>query len=445
MPFVFGWLMNGVYLAILTLVSPVLIYRRLAKGKYRHGWREKLTGRLSRRHPDKMCLWFHAVSVGEVLQLQKVLEETQSRFPAAELLITVTTDTGYDVARTKYPQHTVSYFPLDFTWSVSTALSAIRPDMIVLVELELWPNFILTASRRKIPLALINGRMGAKSFRGYCRLKPLMRQLLSCFEILALQNETYADRLRTLGAPVDRVVVTGNIKFDRVESNRDNSKTLELRAAFKLAKSDRIFIAGSTQGPEESYAIDAWQALRTEFPSLRLIIVPRHKERFEEVAELIRQRGCSLIRRSEQLKPTATDTASQTVIGTSEAAVALLDTLGELAACWGLADIAFVGGSLTNRGGQNMIEPAGFGAAVLFGPNTWNFKDVTEALLTQHAARVIHGPDELREAIRELLHQPDEAKRMGDAARMFVASQQGATKRTVDLIQENVRTKRHLD
>ena len=432
MPLVFGWLLNGLYLLLLMAIAPVLIYRRITQGKYRRGWYEKLTGRLSRQHPDRTCLWFHAVSVGEVIQLQKVLEDTEARFPLAELLITVTTETGYDVAREKYPRYTVSFFPLDFSWAINNALSAIQPRLIVLVELELWPNLILTAHRRKIPLILINGRMGAKSFRGYLRLKPLMKRLLSCFEALSVQTETYRDRLLGLGAPADRVIVSGNIKFDRSESDRNNPKTLELRSGFGLDESDLVFIAGSTQDPEEAYAIDAWLALRYEFPRLRLIIVPRHKERFDAVADLIQQRGCRLIRRSTLVDKGKLLMEANNVADGPE--VGLLDTLGELAACWGLADIAFVGGSLTNRGGQNMIEPAGYGAAVLFGPNTWNFKDITEALLSLDAANVVSDPDELRETIRRLLHHPDEAHRMGQAARAFVASQRGATLRTVDLI-----------
>ena len=432
MPLVFGWLLNGLYLLLLTAIAPVLIYRRITQGKYRRGWYQKLTGRLFRLHPDRICLWFHAVSVGEVLQLQKVLEDTEARFPLAELFITVTTETGYDVAREKYPRYTVSFFPLDFSWAIDNALSAIRPRAIVLVELELWPNLILTAQRRAIPLILINGRIGTKSFRGYSKLKPLMKRLLSCFEILAVQTDTYKDRLIGLGAPADRVIVTGNIKFDRSESDRNNPKTLELRSCFRLDRSDLVFIAGSTQDPEEAYAIDAWLALRNEFPKLRLIIVPRHKERFDEVAVLIQQRGCRLVRRSVPIDKGASLMEANNPADGPE--VGLLDTLGELAACWGLADIAFVGGSLTNRGGQNMIEPAGYGAAILFGPNTWNFKDVTEALLSQDAAKVVTGPDELRETIRQLLRQPDAAFRMGQAARAFVASQRGATLRTVDLI-----------
>ena len=428
MPWIVGWLLNAVYSLLLLAVAPLLLYRRLRFGKYRGGWREKLTGRLARQHPSRRCVWFHAVSVGEVLQLQKVLDETAVRFPDAELLITTTTDTGYDVARGKYPQHTVAYFPLDFTWAVATALSSIRPDLVVLVELELWPNFIFEVERRRIPLALINGRIGEKSFRGYSRVKPLIRRVLGSFDMLAVQNDTFSTRLRTLGAPSERVVVTGNIKFDRVESDRQNSKTAELRRSFGIQPNEQVFIAGSTQSPEESYALDAWKSLRAKFPRLRLILVPRHKERFEEVAALVHQRGLPLLRRSRSRDAAGDPLSSESI----SAPVLLLDTLGELAACWGLADFAFVGGSLTNRGGQNMLEPAGYGAAVLFGPNTWNFKDITEALLSRDAARVVRSQDELTQLLRGLLQQPEMALRLGNAAREFVAEQQGATRRTVD-------------
>lgn len=427
MPLLFGWLLNLVYVGLLIVVAPVLLYRRFTAGKYRDGWNEKLTGRLVRQHPERKCIWIHAVSVGEVLQIQKVISEIVSRVPNAEVFISVTTSTGFDVAKSKYPQHTISYFPLDFSWAVNSALLRIRPDLIVLVELELWPNFIFSAARRKIPLVLINGRIGAKSFSGYVRVRALIGRVLGCFSRLAVQTETYGERLRALGAPADRIVVTGNIKYDRVESNRDNPKTNELRSAFGIRPGDQVFIAGSTQDPEESYAIDAWSNLRNEFPTLQLILVSRHKERFEEVAALIQSKGFTAIRRSETLSSSVTAPVASD-------GIRLLDTLGELSACWGLADIAFVGGSLTKRGGQNMIEPAGFGAAVLFGPNTWNFKDITDSLLSLNAARVVTGPEDLQATIRELLRNPDQIRRMGDAAREFVASQQGATTRTVELI-----------
>jgi len=426
MPWLLGGILNVVYSLLLLVIAPVLVYRRWRYGKYRGGWREKLTGRLVRRFPERRCFWFHAVSVGEVLQLQRVIEDMAARYPDAEILISTTTDTGFEVARSRYPSQTVSYFPLDFTWATARALDTVRPDLVVLVELELWPNFLFQCQRRQIPVALINGRISEKSFAGYRRIPWLIRNVLRTFRVVAAQNETCAERLRQLGAPAERVLVTGNIKFDRVQTDRDNPRTRQLRAAFQLQPDEIVFIAGSTQAPEEEYALAAWQVLRAEMPQLRLILVPRHKERFEEVAELVTRAGLPLLRRS---RPECVPTGSFPP-------VLMLDTLGELSDCWGLAEIAFVGGSLTNRGGQNMLEPAGYGAAVLFGPNTWNFKDITAALLDCSGARVVRGLEEMRHAVRELLVRSDMRQAMGVAARQFVASQQGATRRTVDCLEQ---------
>ena len=414
------WILNLAYVVLLLVVSPVLLYRRYVHGKYCDGWGEKIWGRLPERDGSRPCLWLHAVSVGEVLQLRPLMTLLTAQRPGWDFVITTTTRTGLDVARKEFSQHTVCYCPLDFSWAVRNAISRLKPSAIVLVELELWPNLVLTASRLGIPLALINGRVSAKSFRGYLRIRPLVAWLLRCFDLLAAQNREYADRLLALGAPSERLHLTGSIKFDGVQVDRSNSKTAELRQFFGLRSDEKVFIAGSTQAPEELFALDTWQSLRSEFPNLRLILVPRHKERFEEVAALVTSRGLTLQRRSNS--------------GRSAGDVLLLDTLGELGACWGLADIAFVGGSLTQRGGQNMLEPAAYGAAVLFGPNTWNFRDIVEQLLAQDAARVVRSAESLTATVREFLQHSVAAEELGSRAQAFVATQQGAAARTVDLL-----------
>ncbi len=431
------WILNLVYLVILLAVSPVLVYRAVVLGKYREGWRQKFLGLLPRSTGAGPIVWLHAVSVGEVLQLETVVRAMRERRDNLSFVISTTTNTGIAVAKKTFPNDRVCYFPFDFSWAVRAAIRRVRPSLIVLVELELWPNLIFAATREKIPLALINGRISEASARGYTRIRSLVRRMLDCIESLMTQNNTYADRLIALGADPLRIKVTGSIKFDRVEADRNNPQTLRLRDAFGLRTTERVFIAGSTQEPEEAIALDTWLALRNEFPALRLILVPRHKERFEQVAQLVYRRGLPLIRRSNILSPATAlqiERRSRSDAANDVPPILLLDTLGELAACWGLADVAFVGGSLGSRGGQNMIEPAAYGAAVLFGPNTRNFRDVVAMLLEARAARVVRDPAELLQTARTLLADPELARQLGQRAQKLVLAQQGATARTVDAL-----------
>ena len=437
----FSYLLNLIYLGLILLVSPVLVYRAIAHGKYRDGFAQKFLGAVPHRNSELDCLWLHAVSVGEVLQLRPVLQRLEVSHPNCQFVISTTTQTGFAVASEKYPQHQVCYFPLDFTWAVNRAIQRIKPTAIVLVELELWPNFILAAAKRHVPLMLINGRVSENSFRGYRRIRPLIQNLLKKFDRLAMQNETYAGRIEALGADCQKNSVTGSIKYDGLKTDRNSDAVCKLRRAFGLADSETVFIAGSTQHPEEEIVLDVYLKLQQQFPDLRLILVPRHQERFEEVARLVTDKGLTLNRRSQpevELKQPNNDGWQDQTIGMAMniPPVGLLDTLGELSDCWGLADIAFVGGSLTKRGGQNMMEPAAYGAAVLFGPNTQNFRDVVESLLANDAARVVHDANELTEQLRTLLNDSQQAGLLGLRAQQFVLSQQGATEKTAELISE---------
>ena len=446
----FAWLLNLAYLVLISLAVP---YRLCIQRKCFSGWREKLLGQVPRRTGGGPCLWLHAVSVGEVLQLQPVVAALAASDPHLDVVISTTTATGFDVACAKYPGRQVFYFPLDFSWAVNAALSRINPTAIALVELELWPNFVFAAAKREIPVVLINGRISERSFRGYLRIRPVMRAILSKIAMLAVQSETYAARLIALGADRARIHVTGSIKFDGVETNRENPRTAELRRQFGLEPQQTVLIAGSTQDPEERLAIESYLQLREKFGDLRLILVPRHKERFDEVARLVEEQlGLPLIRRTKRLSspcgagvPPASSSASTCSANAPPSPILLLDTLGELSACWGLATIAFVGGSLTSRGGQNMIEPAGYGAAVLFGPNTWNFKDVVELLLAQNAALVVHSGEELTARIDEMLSDRTKTAELGERARLLVTTQRGATARTVELLKRVLPAPAHCE
>ncbi len=420
-----GWLLNLAYVLFLLLCSPLLLWRCIVQGKYRHGWRQKLWGDVPQRPSNGgPRIWLHAVSVGEVLQLRQVIERLRLQWPTVQIVVSTTTFTGYLVACEKLSGIHAIYFPLDFTWSVATAIARVQPDLIVMVELELWPNFLRTAQQRRIPVGLINGRLSERSFAGYRRLMWLLAPLLQQFSFVAVQSAEYAQRFQQLGVPPEKCHVTGSIKFDGVQTNRNQPLTAELRAQFAIQPDDVVFIAGSTQEPEERLALDVYSALKVAHPRLRLVVVPRHPERAGDIARLLESSGQAIVRRSHQ--QAATDPLARPI--------GLLDTVGELGACWGLADIAFVGGSFGTRGGQNMLEPAAFGAAVCVGPNTKNFRQIVELLTQADAIRIVQNPAELQQFVLTMLQQPALAHALGQRAQALVLSQQGATDRTIDLI-----------
>jgi 3-deoxy-D-manno-octulosonic-acid transferase len=314
---------------------------------------------------------------------------------------------------------------------VRRTLRRICPRLIVLAEAELWPNFLMAARRQDVPVAVINGRMSPRSLRRYRRLRPLSRWLFRRLDLLAMQTEHYARGVRILGAHPHCVHVTGSVKFDGVLLDRKNPRTHFLREALEVKDGESIWIAGSTQAPEEEVVLRIWQKVRSDHPNLRLFVVPRQKDRFEEVAQMLERSGVEFARRS-----------SCAELGRP---VILVDTIGELGALWGLADVAFVGGSLDGRrGGQNMIEPAAFGAAVVFGPHVWNFAETAARLIEAKAACQVADEAQLETVLRLLLDDAAERRRMGAAARDFVLRQQGATEQTIALLGQLMMARRPL-
>jgi 3-deoxy-D-manno-octulosonic-acid transferase len=418
-------LLNLIYAMLLAACSPLLLYRSLRTGKYREGWGEKFLGRAPHRIGDRPCVWFHAVSVGEVLLLKPVLQELSRRRPGWEAVISTTTRTGLAMARRSYPDLVTFYAPLDFSWSARRAVSRVRPTVLALVELELWPNLVQATKESGARVAIVNGRLSQRSHQGYRKLRGPLGPTLRRLDAVAAQNSEYADRFVDLGVPRSRVRVTGSVKFDGLESDRSNPKTVAVRKALGLAPAELVFVAGSTMEGEEEAALVAYRAARASYPQLRLVLVPRHPERFEQVASWLAGQGERVVRRSEgEVSPIAWPSRQAPP-------VILVDSLGELASVWGLADVAFVGGSLKpGRGGQNMMEPAAFGAAVLFGAYTSNFREVVEQLLSRGGARQVANASELAEALLADLDDPESAAARGAAAREYVLAQDGASGRT---------------
>lgn len=427
------YLIDAVYIVLLLAASPFLIVRSWATGKYRDGWGEKLLGRAPRRISDRPCIWFHAVSVGEVQLLRSLVAEISKRRPDWDVVISTTTPAGLEVARLCYPDVVTFYAPLDFSWAVRRALARVRPTVLALVELEVWPNLIREARGSGARVVLINGRLGSRSHRGYRRIKALLAPTFRRLDAVVAQSRDYAERFVDLGVPRERVRVAGSIKYDNLDSNRDNPRTLRLRGELGLRSTDLVFVAGSTMEGEEDAALAAYEAARVEHPRLRLILVPRHPERFDRVASDLEARGVRVERRSRMTVGPSGSTSHASSPG--EPSVLLVDTMGELGAVWGLADVAFVGGSLfPGRGGQNMMEPAAYGASVLFGPYTSNFRDATEGLLACGGARRAADVAELVRALHEDLDDPERAAVRGEAGRAFVLAQHGATERTFQVL-----------
>jgi len=421
---VVGWFLNFVYLVLGILVLPWIAYQRLARGKYREGWGAKLFGLVPRRLDRRPCIWIHAVSVGEVNLLTPLVERFLREYPEYDCVISTTTATGMAVARTKFPELLVFHCPFDFTWATRRAVKRIQPELLILTELELWPNLIRSAKQFGAGVIMINGRLSKKSLHGYRLIGWLIGPVLRQIDRICVQTPVYGERFCRLGAEPGRVAVTGSMKFDGAETRRDNPQTSHLRRLAGISSDDVVFLAGSTQEAEERMALTTFMELVPEYPQLRLILVPRHPHRFNSVAWLLDELGVAWQRRSE-LNGRGPD---------PEARVLLVDTVGELRAWWGLAQIAFVGGSFGRRGGQNMIEPAAYGAAVCFGPHTHNFQDVVESLLAAEAAMVVHNPGELTTFVRWCLAYPEQARAMGDRARQVVLEHQGATDRTLQLL-----------
>ncbi len=421
-----AYLLNLAYLIILAGTSPWLFLRAWRQGKYREGWSQKLFGHAPLRTSDNPCMWLHAVSVGEVNLLAPLLERLTLRYPDWDFVISTTTQTGFQLARAKYGASQVFYCPLDFSWAVKNALRRIRPNVLVLAELELWPNLIHGAARQGIRVAVVNGRLSDRSRRGYLWIQPLIAALLRRISLVAVQSDEHLHRFIELGASPNTVFSTGSLKFDGVELDRHNPHTRRLAALAGIEPSDIVFLAGSTQPVEERLAVDAYRHLSREFPQLRLILAPRHAERFDEAARMLDASRLPWQRRSKLCARSAT----------AKSQILLVDTIGELGAWWGTAHIAFVGGTMGSRGGQNMIEPAAYGAAVAFGPNTQNFRDVVRSMRAAQAAVVVHNGDELTAFVRQCLEQPHYAVELGCTARELVRRHQGAADRTVELISQ---------
>jgi 3-deoxy-D-manno-octulosonic-acid transferase len=426
-------LLNALYLAVALVALPWVVWRKLSGGRpVAAPWR-RFTGSVDvpRPEPGVARIWLHGVSVGEVQLLATLADELDRQAAAAglslECLISSSTTTGLEVAARRFGPARAFPCPLDFSWAVGRVLDRIRPAAIVLGELELWPNLLAAASRQGIPVIVANARLSERSLRGYSKIRPLVRRMLGQVAVVSSRSPEDAARFESLGARAVRV--TGSLKFDGVRGDRAAPEVRQLAELAGFTASDVVFLAGSTQAPEEQLAAEAFLALRETHPALRLVLVPRHVERAGEVAAALDALGVHWQARS-RLAAAGPDPAAR---------VLLVDTTGELGWWWGTAAIAFVGGSLDGgRGGQNMLEPAAYGAAVAFGPFTRNFQAEVARLLAAEAAEVVADGPALTAFVGRCLAEPAWAAALGGRAAALVAAHRGGTAATARLVLEQL-------
>jgi 3-deoxy-D-manno-octulosonic-acid transferase len=418
-------LLDAAYLSALSISLPYWIYQSAQKGKYRQGWSERFFGARPTVDFARPRVWIHAVSLGEVLVAKQIVEDLAVRRPDVQILLSTTTDSGLQVAQSRIPIASVFRSPLDFSWAVQRVADHIAPSLMILTELELWPHLLLTARERRVPVCVANARVSDRSFRGYKRFQRILSPALESVRWWGAQTDEYAERIRQMVPGDATVEVTGSIKYEGALRDRQDHAVLRMGKILGVRPGETVWVAGSTMIPEESIVLDVYRRLVQEKSDLRLILVPRHPERFDEVIRLLDQSGLSYRRRSQCSEEKGADQK-----------VVLVDSLGELAHVWGLATIGFVGGSLTKaRGGQSMIEPAGFGVPCCFGPSTSNFRATVEQLLAIDGARRVRSADELTETLLRWLGDPAGAEQVGGRARQFIQSQQGALRRTMDRIE----------
>jgi len=422
------FIVDLVYLFAGLLFSPVVLYRRLRHNRYRQGWAQRF-GNVSRKSPEKRCLWLHAVSVGEVNAAKTLVTEFEKRFPDFEIVISTTTDTGFARAGSLFgARWTVFYFPFDFSPVMRKAFRQLDPALCLLMELEAWPNFIDVAHRHSVPVVVVNGRISDRSFVRYRRFRRLVRGFFAKIDLVLAQTQEYANRFRALGCPAERVVVTSSLKYDTAQVTDRVEGADSLGSQLNLSNA-RLWVAGGTGDDEEKIILDVYQWLKEDpsFADLRLAVVPRKPERFDEVAQLIEQMGLPLVRYSH-IKSTPGGGVCD------NNAVILGDTMGDLRKFYSLATVVFVGRTLVPMGGSDMMEAAALGKCTIFGPHTFNFRQTVEALLADQGAIEVVDADDLRVVLTRCLAEPAYAETIARRGRQVIRKNQGATARTLDHI-----------
>lgn len=420
--------MMWMYQVILLLAGPSYLLVRILRGRPVPGLKQRL-GWYSQEikqalHELKRPIWIHLVSVGEVIAAEPLIQELRRRFPHAGWVITTTTATGQQVARRmiRGPQDRLLYLPWDFGPVVNRAIRVIKPRLFLTFETELWPVLFKRLHAGGVPIVVVNGRISPAAYRRYLWIRPFMRRVLDSVDLLFTQSPQDARRYAAIGAPKDRIVVAGNLKWDLERIVNGNKSDLP-REFFGLTAELILWTAGSTHPGEERSILQVYRRLKSRYPHLRLLIAPRHPERIPAVEQEVAEAGYVALRRS---------TLNERIGEWEDRRIVLLDTVGELTSFYKISDLVFVGGSLVPHGGHNLVEPAALRRPILAGPHLGNFQAVAESLIQAGGVAVVRSTEELEEKVQRLIEDPAIRQELGRRAYGVIEEHRGATERTVE-------------
>ena len=417
----------------------------MARGKYRRGFWQRMgyySDEIKRGLINQSPIWIHAVSVGEVIASSSLIKSLRKEYPDIKIILSTVTDTGQQIAKEKIKEADyIIYFPFDFSWSVKRALNTINPIICIIMETELWPNFLREANKKAVPVAVINGRISERSFKRYRMISLFMKSVLESVRLFSMQTEEDAKRAISIGANHNNVRVSGNIKYDNEFKEIEEEKVKEIKNTLGVNNSDRIFIAGSTHPGEEEIVVKLYSNILKNYPDFRLVIAPRHIDRVGEVEEIVKKMGLDTVRKtaiskgshqspvtSHQLKP-----------------VIILDTIGELGFMYSIADIVFVGGSLIPHGGQNILEPAFYKKPVIFGKYMMNFQEIAKEMILSGGGIQVNNEEDLIREVGGLLNNKKKMIEIGEKGYQVIMKNRGALQKNLELIEDIIKTQRHRE
>lgn len=420
------YIYNLLLIVLLLILSPVWLLILISGKKFRAGFAQKI-GFLPQdivsaiKSFSKRPVWFHAVSVGETLAVQGLVKDFKKKNPDLPVVFSTVTFTGQQIAKQRLGDlATVIYFPFDIGFVTNKIINLVDPQVVIVVETEIWPNFSYNVSAKNIPLVLINGRISPKSFKNYVIFKFFISKILGMYTCFLMQSDLDAGRIVEMGAKKQKVRTTGNIKYD-IKPNLTDDQIANLKQELNILAEDKLLIAGSTHDTEEKIILDVYLKLKEELESLKLVLVPRHPERYQDVFSLLKEYKLDFAKRSQH----------ETF---EKASVFVLDTMGELLSFYSVSDIAFIGGTMIPKGGHNPLEPAAFSVPVVLGPHTFNFVDITKYMTEAGVAIQVNDENALYDSIRTLLVDSTAYNKAKVAAADVLDANRGATQETINVI-----------